>query len=384
MTKNKPDPVSLTWQQVNAWRLSQQNLSSRLPPSGLIQAVGRSMGVHAQVMSAAEMAIGARVDGISPQDVQSALWQERTLVKTWMMRQTLHLVPATDFQMYIAARRQTDINWPAIFEQAGIDRPTLDAYLAVAPEILDRGPVTRQQFIEAVAERLKSPGLRDYLANGSWGTAFKPLAWRGELCFGPNDGTTTTFIRPTAWLGNWQSQDPEAAIREVARHYLRVYGPAKVRNFQVWWWMSGIAAKKAFDSISDETAEVDVEGWRAVALRSAIDSMKGLEPVGAVHLLPAFDVYTVGLARGKDLEPLFTIEQQKKVYSQQGWVSAVVLVDGFIKGTWVQKAQKLHDTITLDLFSPVTVGVKDEITAQAERVGKFLNKKIQVIFTQNL
>ncbi len=74
--------VSLTWGQVNAWRLSQQNLTHRLQPGELIQAVSQSMGLHAQVMSAAEMAISARVDGLAPQDVQSALWRERTLVKT--------------------------------------------------------------------------------------------------------------------------------------------------------------------------------------------------------------------------------------------------------------------------------------------------------------
>ena len=372
--------ISLNWRQVNAWRLSNQNLTHRLQPGELIQAVGQSLGVHAQVMSAAELAIGARVDGLSPQDVQSALWKERTLVKTWLMRQTLYLVPAADFPMYITARRQTDVNWPAVFERAGIDRSTFDAYLAIAPEILDRGPVTRQQFIEAVVERLKSPELRDFLLTGNWGTAFKPLAWRGELCFGPNDGKTTTFIRPNVWLGDWQEQAPETAMREIVRHYLMVYGPAKSRNFQVWWWMTGAAAKKAFNSIADETEEVTVEGWRAIALKSAIASMKEIEPSGVVHLLPAFDVYTVGLARGKDLERLFTIDQQKKVYSQQGWVSAVVLVDGYIMGTWEYKVTQSTLTVMVKLFASIPEKAKAGIAEEAHRLGKFLNMKVQLKF----
>jgi hypothetical protein len=52
----------------------------------------RTGGIQAQVMSAAELALGARVDGLSPQDVQSALWHHRTLVKTWAMRGTLDLI----------------------------------------------------------------------------------------------------------------------------------------------------------------------------------------------------------------------------------------------------------------------------------------------------
>jgi hypothetical protein len=373
---------TLTWQQVNTWRLDQQNISHRLPPGELVQALSQSMGVHAQVKSAAEMAIGARVVGLSPQDIQLALWQERTLIKTWLMRYTLYLIPSTDFPKYLAARSQTDRDWPAVFAQSGVDRATFDAYLATAPEILDKCPITRQQFIEAIIGRIKSPELSDLLMNGGWGIAFKPLAARGELCFGPNIGNTTTFIRPAAWIHGWQAQDPEAAMREVVRHYLMVYGPARPRNFQVWWWMTGVAAKKAFNSIADETEEVNVEGWHAIALKPVINSMLELEPTGIVHLLPAFDVYTIGLARGMDLERLFAIDQQKKVYLPQGWVSAVVLVDGFVKGIWEYKEFRSVISVTIELFSPATDRIKEGIAIEADRLGKFLNSPIQLEFTQ--
>jgi len=316
------------------------------------------------------------VDELSPQDIQDALWQDRTLIKTWMMRQTLHLFPAADFPTYIAARRSTDINWPSIFDKQGIDRATLDAYLAASAEILGSGPLTRQQFVEAVHGRLKSPELHEFLSHGTWGTAFKPLAWRGELCFGPNVGSNTTFIRPSTWLGGWQEVDPEVAMRKIVRQYLMVYGPARPRNFQVWWWMSGVAAKKAFDSIADEIEVVDVEGWRSTVLKATIEPMLEMEPSGKVNLLPAFDMYTVGLARGKDLERLIPLDWQKKVYRQQGWVSAVILVDGYIKGTWEFQNQHNQAIITVALFEPVTTYIRDGIAAEAEHLAKFLNTKI--------
>ena len=375
--------IKLNWGQVNAWRLSQHNLTHRLQPGELIQAVRQSMGVHAQVMSAAEMAIGARVDGLSPQAVQSALWGERTLIKTWMMRQTLHLIASADFPTYIAARQLTDINWPAIFDRSGINRAIFDAYLATAPEILNSGPLTRQQFVAGVGERLKSPELHNFLTKGSWGTAFKPLAWHGELCFGPNDGPNTTFIRPSAWVNNWHIVDPQKAILEIVRRYVMVYGPTKPRNFQVWWWMSGSAAKNAFNSIADETEEVDVEGWRATALTTAVHSMLEMEPTGEVHLLPSFDAYTVGLTHGKDLERLISIENQKKVYRPQGWVSAVVLVDGFIQGTWEYKVQQSKIMITINLFSSVSNSVKEGIAAEAGRLEKFFNKPALVVYSDS-
>jgi hypothetical protein len=369
---------SLTWGQVNLWRLSQHGLAQRSPRRELVEAVSRTMGVHAQVMSAAEMAIAARVNDLSSQDIQAALWHDRSLVKTWMMRLTSHLIPTVEFPIYIAARRITDINWPSLFGKEGIDRATLDAYLAAAPEILARGPLTRRQFIEAISANIKSSEFRDFLMKGSWGMAFKPLALHGDLCYGPNDGQDTTFIHPRAWIGDWQDLDPETSLQAILRHYLQVYGPARPRNFQVWWWMSGIAAKNAFNAITGETEQVEVDGWRAIALKSTIQSMRDLEPSGEVHLLPAFDVYTVGLARGKDLERLLALENQKKVYRQQGWVSAVVLVDGFIKGTWEYKLQRSTTTLSVTLFSPLINGSYEKLAVEADRLGKFLNSKIEL------
>jgi hypothetical protein len=374
--------TTLTWGQVNLWRLSQQLLSRRLKRADFLQAVRQPLGIHAQLMSAAELAIGARVDGLSPQDVQSALWQERSLVKAWLMRQTLHLVPAADFPLYIAARRITDINWPKLFATQGINQATFEAYMAATPEILNSQPLTRQQFIQALDERLHSPELHTFLVNGSWGTAFKPLAWRGELCFGPGNGQNATFVSPRDWIGSWQEIDPETALEEVARRYLMVYGPARVRNFQVWWWMSGIAAKRAFNAIADETEEVEVEGWRSIALKVTLNPMQELKPTGEVHLLPPFDVYTVGLTHGKALERLIAQENQKKVYRPQGWVSAVVLVDGFIKGTWEHKVQSSKATISINLFSTPNNEIREKLAAEAERLGKFLNTPINLEFIQ--
>lgn len=101
--------LSLRRQQASAWRLSQHCLTQRLPRQDFINAVRRAGGIQAQVMSAAELAIGVRVDGFSTQDVQSDLWKDRRLIKTWAMRAELHLIPARDFPLYVAARRLSGI-----------------------------------------------------------------------------------------------------------------------------------------------------------------------------------------------------------------------------------------------------------------------------------
>ena len=110
---------SLTWNQVSAWRLAQHGLSPRLGREAFVAVASHLCGIHAQVMSAAELGLGARTDGLRPQDVQAALWQDRTLVKTWAMRGTLHLLAAADLPLIAAARRIDPRGW-IDFESRGI------------------------------------------------------------------------------------------------------------------------------------------------------------------------------------------------------------------------------------------------------------------------
>lgn len=94
--------ISLSWGQVNAWRLSQHDLRQRADRQRLLEVGAQICGVHAQLMSAAELALWNRVQALSPADVQNALGRDRTLVKTWAMRGTLHLLVASEFPLYVA------------------------------------------------------------------------------------------------------------------------------------------------------------------------------------------------------------------------------------------------------------------------------------------
>src|SRR5260370_24472157 len=94
---------ALKWHQVHAWRLSQHGLSPRLSSRDVVEAVRCTAGIQAQVMSAAELALCTRVEGLSAHENRSALWQDLRLVKTWAMRATLHLLETHDLPLYAAA-----------------------------------------------------------------------------------------------------------------------------------------------------------------------------------------------------------------------------------------------------------------------------------------
>ncbi len=86
--------MTLTWSSVLAWRMERQHLAARAPAGALVDVVARICGLHAQVTSSAELTAWARVEALPRDAVACALWKERTLVKTWAQRGTLHLLPA--------------------------------------------------------------------------------------------------------------------------------------------------------------------------------------------------------------------------------------------------------------------------------------------------
>src|SRR5688572_965181 len=96
---------SVTWPQVLAWRMRRQFLGTPDGASGdrpAVEIARRLAGVQAQVASSAELAVAVRGGGPAGGAVPRALWEDRTLVKTWVMRGTLHLLPADQAPSYLA------------------------------------------------------------------------------------------------------------------------------------------------------------------------------------------------------------------------------------------------------------------------------------------
>ena len=325
--KTLPPAASLTWAQVLAWRTKQQGLAKRTPAANDARHSSRICGLHAQVLSSADLTLWSRTNNLKADAVARALWEDRTLVKTWAMRGTLHLLPAADLPSYVAAQQTLKPRhhagaWQRFY---GVSKDEAEAMLAAIPEALAGGPLTREALADEVA-RLSGIGhLAEKLRRG-FGELLKPSAMRGDLCFAPNDGQRVRFVRPDRWLLDWPSTpplEPDAALAEVLRRYLAVYGPASRDDFVRWFGMpSPIPATKAIEALGDEIIPVEVDGVRAWHLASDLKAIQTAKPPGAVNLLPAFDHYTVAAPREVDAvlpEPL-----KARVYRPQGWLSPVV------------------------------------------------------------
>jgi winged helix DNA-binding protein len=217
------------------------------------------------------------------------------------------------------------------------------------------------------------------LLGSSWGTLWKPSMYRGELCFGPGDGRTRTFVNPRKWPREWKEWEPKEAQQEVARRYLQAYGPATPRDFSFWWDGGGRTfGKRMFESLGDEVETVDVEGLQATALSSTIESMEKVKVGHTVRLLPMFDVYV--LTQSRNIEPVLAMQHKDKVFRPAAWVSAVVLVGGRIEGVWEYETRKAQTIVKVSMFANPADKVRREIEAEAERLEGFLNTNVAVEF----
>jgi hypothetical protein len=369
---------SLRWDQINAWRLSQHHLLQPAPGEKLLEVVTHVGGIHAQLMYAAEVALHVRVENLSPADVQHALWRDRTLIKTWAMRGTLHLLSARDFPLYVAARSVYPARRPpSYYTYHGVTPDELDAIREGITRTLHDTPMTRKELADAIAQHAGKPKLRDVLLSG-WGALLKPSAFQGDVCFGPNQGQNVTFVRPGEWIGAWRPVDPHLALMEMARRFLTTYGPATTDDFARWWGIEASQAKYVFRSLGDEIETVDVEGWKAWALSSAVEQLHTLKAADSIRLLPQFDAYVVGVAR--DCEALVPAAYKNRVYRQQGWISAVVLLDGRMAGTWSHERRRGKVSIKVEMFAPPPASIKQAIQTQAQQLAAFLDTEVEVSY----
>ena len=311
----------------------------------LVRVVGDIGGVQAQVMSAAELQVGVRVD-CRVEDVRDALWKRKTLVKTWLMRATLHLVPSKDLPLYSAAMSTYGMrNTNAWLKWMQITEPELIELIDAIGRALDGRPLTRDELIAKVGKG--RPERIQLAMKSGWGGVLKPVARKGLLCFGPSRGQSVTFVRPEHWLGSWRDMDPDAALVEVARRYLSAYGPATKSDFARWWGTWPGVGNTAWAGLSGELVPVSIEGQRADMLAAELRHVTGPESSSSVHMLPAFDPYVMGHS---SRDHLFEAAYRSRVSRIAGWISPVVILDGRVVATWSHAVAKKTLRISVEPF----------------------------------
>lgn len=355
--------TELSWPQVCARRLVRHGLAAPLTgtPAGVVAATA---GTHAQVLSAAELAIGLRLAHATRADVRHALWTERSLVKTFGPRGTVHLLPTRELPVWIGALSALPWHNPMPPDLRLTSEQT-EAVLAAVEHAVADAELTVDELTDAVVATVGSwagdPVMDAFQGKWPrWRQVMHLAGVRGAMCFGPNRGRNVTYTNPRRWLpGLTPAPDP---VPRLLDRYLHAYGPSTPERFANWVGAPPAWARAVFDSAELEPVEVDgTPAWVSEGDVEVPD-----EPPRGLRLLPYFDAYAYAVGNDKArLYPGVAAERAAGNFQ-------VLLVDGVVGGRWHQRRSGRRVAITVEPFGGLSKALLRELDEQVERVGAVL------------
>jgi hypothetical protein len=275
---------------------------------------------------AALLSIHARVE-----ETQPSTWEDQSLVQLWGPRFTAYVVPARDLPAFSLGRLPDETKGRRRAEDLAA---RLHTFLGGR----------RMTYGEAGRGLGVHPNQLRYAA--ATGTVL--IRWDGAR-------------QPTVWTVPAPEVDPHAARLELARRYLRVFGPSTPSAFARWAGIATKGARVAFDALGPALTPARTpigDGWIL-----SDDERIFREPAGstaAARLLPSGDPYF--LLQGADRELLVPeADGRGALWTPRVWPGAV-LVAGEIVGTW----RRADAALTIELWRRLSRKERDEVEAEAD------------------
>jgi hypothetical protein len=311
-------------------------------------------GVHAQVMTSAEVAIGLRVPGVTRADVRAS----DALVRTYGPRGTVHLFAAADlgrWTSFLSLVSEVPATSGLTREQGDLLVDAIDAALACDADLvmdeLDAAVVAR---VGDWAGELCMPAFGGMWPR--WRHVLPLASMRGILCFGASRGRLVTYRRPL--LTAMPDVTPAEVVPWAVRAYLHAYGPSTPARFANWLAIDQARAEPMFAAADLEP--VDVEGTAAwVAAGSAADA--AADAVPGVRLLPYFDSYSyrVGVLCPERMYPGAAGPRALRGAYQN------LVVDGLVAGVWQQRRTGRKIAVTVEPTVRLSARQRELVAEQA-------------------
>ncbi|UGU32882.1 winged helix DNA-binding domain-containing protein [Mycolicibacterium smegmatis] len=332
-------------------RLARRHFLSPENPAASPAAAARSfVGLHATDPATPYLSLWARLRRFTVADLDTELYERRTVVKHLAMRRTLWLVGVEDLPfIQSAASDRVAANelrkLAADAHNAGLE-PDGETWVKVAraavlSHLEKHGPTGARELREALPELA---GSHDPAPGKSYGgeTPLAPrvltvLGVHGEIMRGPNEGSWTVsrprWAATADWLGAPYVPAPaDEARAELVRRWLATFGPATVTDVKWWFGHTLTWARHALRDIG--AVEVELEGCDAPGYVLPDDLDPEPEPQPWVALLPGLDVTTMGwFDRDWYLDGL-----RDQVFDRNGNAGPTVWCDGRVVGAWAHDA----------------------------------------------
>ena len=346
-------------------RLTSQQIAS--PASGKSSdVVARLVAMQAQDYRGALWSIGLRLTGATVQQIEQAI-ADRTIVRTWPMRRTLHFVAAADVRWMLRLLAPRAIKGMAgRLAQLEIDDAVLSRGRKALEKAFREHPILTREEVYDVLARAKIP------PTGQRGIhVVSRLSQEGMLCFGPHRGRAPTFTLLDTWVLPSRERDRDEALAELTARYFRGHGPATIRDFAWWCGITLGDARAGVAMMSGELEEKQVEGKTYIVSKSAAEvSGAPKRRAQALFLLPGFDEYMLGYSdRSLALD---AAHAQKIVPGNNGMFMPTIVARGRVIGTWRASPSRRNMSVTPYPFAPLSASDARAFGAAAKRYLQFL------------
>ncbi len=363
-------PLKVTEDQVAWFRLRRSGLVTPFATAELA-CVGIA-GVQAQILPAAGLALWNRTSGFTHAELERALYRDRTLIRLWGQRHTLHLYPSREWPLVFGALAQRETWFQRQLVQRGAD-PAVHRRIVrrIEKKLRERGTMTRDDV------RAFDPSLdAEYVS--SWGGVFSELCRRGQACHAEPEGGDGRFAHRAHWLPDlaWDPPDAEHANVELARRYLAAYGPASVRDFGYWRgarvgdaarWFAALETEQVIDPSSSDARFV---------LSEDVEFLRDQPPARAdwpVRLLSRFEPM---LLAHRDKTWIVDAKHYPRVWRPAGHIEGIALVAGRAAATWRYARNDRGVDVAIAPFGRLSAAVTRVLATRATGVAEYFGRPL--------
>jgi hypothetical protein len=333
------------------WRLANQRIAAATCASPR-DVVRWLTALQAQDYRGALWSIGLRMANGTAVQVEQAI-ADRSIVRTWPLRRTLHFVAAEDVRWILALLSKRMLAGAAgRLRQLEVDAATMArARKAVIAALAGDRQLTRDAIYDVLRRaRIAPTGQRG--VHILW-----QLAVEGILCFGAHAGRQPTYALLDEWVPTSRTVERDLALAELARRYFQSHGPATIHDFAWWSGLTVADAKAGAAMIASDVVQETIDRRVYVLPRDQASAPPG------VHLLPGFDEFLLAYKdRSAVLDPA---DAQLIVPGGNGVFKPTIVVNGKVAGVW-----KLSDG-TATPFRPLTQRDARALRAAATRYTRF-------------
>lgn len=325
-------------------------------------------GAQAQEPRAGRLQVRARSRGLTSDEVERARVEERSIVRTWAMRGTVHLIAADDAAWISSLYAESLVrDSRKRLAELGMPAATQDRALAMVEAALNSEAPLRRDHI---AEQLRAGGIA--LHQQARFHMMRLAVVSGIACLGPDLGGSASLVLAREWLGEPRRPEREDALARLARLYLRAFGPAGERDLAFWSGLPLRDCRVGLERIAPELVELDRDplasppgGGPLLALAGAV-TRAPRSPL--VRLLPAYDTYLMGYASRSH-----AVDRagERRILPGGGVLRPTICLDGRLVGLWSSRRSGSRLRVSIEPFEPLSDVVLGLVAREVADVGRF-------------